>query len=160
MSPRGARRLIGGVGYANLRDGSAGPLLVERLAGARLLDTDVEDLSYSAIDVLFLLQRRRYEELVLVGSVARGDAPGTVRVRRWDGRPESADALQGRVAEAVQGVISLENLLRIAAHFGALPPDVTVVEIEPADETWGPETSAPVTAAIARVEGLIAGQAA
>ena len=158
MSPSAARRLVGGVGYTNLRDGSAGPLLAERLARAALPDTDVEDLSYSPLDVLLLLQRRApYDELVLVGAVARGDVPGTVRVGRWDPPPESAEALQARVAEAVTGVVSLENLLRIVGHFGALPPRVTVVEIEPADEGWGPDPSPAVAAALDRVEALVAG---
>lgn len=131
--------LVGGVGYTSLRDGSAGPLLVERLAGTLGPDVDVEDLSYSPIDVMFLLQRREppYARAIFVGAVARGAPSGTIRVSRWDPEPESPEAVQGRVAEAVAGVISLENLLHINAHFKALPAEVTVIEIEPEDESWG-----------------------
>ena len=163
----GSRVLVGGVGYANLRDHSAGPLLLEWLGplGERV---DVEDLSYSPIDVLFLLQRREpYRGVVLTAAVARGDAPGTVRIRRWTPPLETAEGLQERVAEAVTGVISLDNLLHICAHFGALPTDVVTVEIEPAEEGWGPGTSPTVTAAFGRaadgvwreVERMLAGPA-
>ncbi len=59
--------------------------------------------------------------------------------------------IQERVAEAVTGVISLENLLVICAHFAALPPEVTVIEIAPGDDGWGDEFSPPVAGAIAQV---------
>ncbi len=151
----GSRVLVGGVGYSNLRDHSAGLLLLEWLGplGDRV---DVEDLSYSPIDVLFLLQRREpYAGVVLAAAVARGDAAGTVRTQRWEASSATAEELQGRVAEAVTGVISLDNLLHICAHFGALPSDVTTVEIEPAEEGWGPGTSPTVTAAFVRAADAV-----
>lgn len=131
------RVLVGGVGYANLRDLSVGPLLVER--NATLGEAvDVEDLSYGPIDVLFLLQRRApYAGAVFVSSVARGDAPGTVRTSRWDFPSIPDEDVQGCVAEAVTGVISLDNLLHICGYFKALPADVTVIEVEPEDQGWG-----------------------
>ena len=45
--------------------------------------------------------------------------------------------IQERVAEAVTGVISLDNLLIVCGAFGGLPDDVRVVEVEPVDEGWG-----------------------
>lgn len=154
------RALVGGVGYTNLRDGSAGPLLAERLAGRLGPDVDVEDLSYSPIDVMFLLQRRpTYARAVFVGAVSRGAPPGTIRVSRWDPEPEPADAVQARVAEAVSGVISLENLLRITGHFGALPPEVTLVEIEPENETWGEGVTPTMERAMGEGAALLRGEA-
>lgn len=153
------RALVGGVGYLNLRDGSAGPILVERLAATLGPDTDVEDLSYSPIDVMFLLQRRAYARAAFVGAVSRGDPPGTIRMGRWHPAPETPDEVQARIAEAVSGVISLENLLRINQHFGALPPEVTLVEIEPEDEGWGAGLTPTMDRAIDEVAALLRGTA-
>jgi len=151
------RTLVGGIGYTSLRDGSAGPLLVERLAGTLGPDVDVEDLSYSPIDVMFLLQRRQpaYARAIFVGAVARGAPSGTIRVSRWDPEPESPEVVQGRVAEAVAGVISLENLLHINAHFQALPEEVTLIEIEPEDESWGEGLTSTMERAMDEVATLL-----
>lgn len=153
------RALIGGVGYLNLRDGSAGPLLVERLGPSLGPDTDVEDVSYSPIDVMFLLQRRAYARAVFVGAVSRGDPAGTIRMTRWDPEPEPPETVQDRIAEAVSGVISLENLLRINQYFGALPPEVTVCEIEPEDEGWGEGLTPTMERALDEVAALLRGAA-
>lgn len=152
------RSLVGGVGYTNLRDGSVGPILAERLAGALGPDVDVEDLSYSPIDVMFLFQRRApYARAVFVGAVTRGSPPGTIRVSRWDPPPEPPEAVQERIAEAVSGVISLENLLRINQHFRALPPVVSVIEIEPEDEGWGEGLTTTMEQALREVVALLHG---
>lgn len=153
------RTLVGGVGYTSLRDGSAGPLLVERISGTLGPDVDVEDLSYSPIDVMFLLQRRQpsYARAIFVGAVSRGAPSGTIRVSRWDPEPEPPEVVQGRVAEAVAGVISLENLLHINAYFKALPPEVTLIEIEPEDESWGEGLTPVMERAMGEVAALLRG---
>ncbi|KRT64430.1 MAG: hypothetical protein XU10_C0002G0037 [Chloroflexi bacterium CSP1-4] len=154
---RGRRVLVGGVGYTNLRDLSAGPLLVERLA---CLDwpagVDVEDLSAGAVHVLHALQAAEpYDAMILVAGVRRGDAPGTVRCAPYRPSRRSDDEIQGWVAEAVTGLISLDALLAILGRFEALPPRVTVIEVEPRDEDWGPVVSEPVQVALAAVETLV-----
>jgi len=158
-SGRGLRVLVGGVGYTNLRDRSVGPLLIERLQ-ARSWPDDVviEDVSYGPIDVLFKLQAEPggYRQAVFVGAVARGRPAGTIARFRWQAPAPSVDDLQARIAEAVTGVVSLENLLHILAHFGALPAQTTVIEVEPeAEEGWGPDLSEAAGAALDRVEALI-----
>lgn len=156
------RVLVGGVGYRNLRDQSAGPLVIERL-GASLGDrVDVEDLSYGPIDVLFAFQRREpYRAAIFVTAVPRGRTPGAVTRRIWDGPAIPDEDLQERVAEAVTGVISLDNLLHICAYFKALPPRVVVVEIEPLELEWGealsPEGARAVDAALALIRDELAG---
>lgn len=132
--------LIGGVGYQNLRDLSAGLHVLARLGenGGPGDRVDLEDLSYGPVDVLFLLQRRSpYDAAVFVTGSKRGRAPGSVDCRRWDPAPITPDELQDRVVEGVTGVISLDNLLYICGHFGALPKEVIVVEVEAADDGWG-----------------------
>ncbi|MDQ6779126.1 MAG: hydrogenase maturation protease [Actinomycetota bacterium] len=136
------RVLVGGVGYRYLRDGSVGPLLTERLA-AELASTpsngvEVEDLSYGPVALSMNLQERPdYDRLVVFAAVERGRSPGTVNAYRWDGALPDHDQIQERVAEAVTGVISLDNLLIVCGALGGLPADVRVVEIEPEDLGWG-----------------------
>jgi len=148
------RTLIGGVGYSYLRDGSLGPLVVAELAREAWPDgVLVEDLSYGPIAVMQRLQDAvpPFDRLVLVAAVRRGQAPGTVTRYRWDHRLPDAVEIQARVAEAVTGVISLDNLLVVAGFFKALPPDVSVLEVEPLDEGWGEGLSPVVEAAWPRV---------
>jgi hydrogenase maturation protease len=126
------------VGYRHLRDMSVGPWVADQLADAGGGDVEVEDVSYHPVGLSQNLQERRpYERVVLVGSLARGRAPGTVRSYRWDGDLPSRDEIQARVSEAVTGVISLDNTLIVCAALGGLPDDVRVVEVEPEDQGWG-----------------------
>ena len=144
------RTLIGGVGYSYLRDGSLGPLIVDELAREPWPDgVVVENLSYGPIAVMQRLQDADppFDRLVLIAAVRRGRPPGTVTVYRWDGQLPDAEEIQARVAEAVTGVISLDNLLVITGFFNALPSDVSVLEVEPEDEGWGEGLSAAAEAA-------------
>jgi len=148
------RTLIGGVGYSYLRDGSLGPLVVAELAREAWPDgVLVEDLSYGPIAVMQRLQDAvpPFDRLVLVAAVRRGRAPGAVTMYRWDHRLPDGPEIQARVAEAVTGVISLDNLLVVVGFFQALPPDVSVLEVEPEDEGWGEGLSHVVEAAWPRV---------
>ena len=136
------------------------PLVLVRL-GDLGPDVDVEDLSYSSIDLLFLLQRRdAYGALILVAAVPRGDSLGTVRVVPWSPPPIATADLQSRIAETLSGVIDVENHLRVLEHFGALPPRVLVVEIEPGTQSFGaelsPEVARAVDEAAARVRWIVA----
>ncbi len=145
--------LIAGVGYRNLRDLSAGNAIVDALLPLVWPDgVEVEDLSYGPMDVIFRLREARFARLIIVGA-ATGPLglPGAITRRRWRYAPEPPAMIQARVAEAVTGVISLENLLVICAHFAALPPEVTVIAIAPGDDGWGDEFSPPVARSIARV---------
>ncbi|CAA9588504.1 MAG: hypothetical protein AVDCRST_MAG88-4397 [uncultured Thermomicrobiales bacterium] len=147
------RTLIAGVGYRNLRDLSAGNAVVDALLElAWPPGVEVEDLSYGPMDAIFRLREASFERLFVVGAVARpGRFPGEVYRRRWRYEPEPPEVVQGRVAEAVTGVISLDNLLVICAHFEALPPEVVVIEIEPEDDGWGEGFSPRVERAVERI---------
>jgi len=150
---------VGGVGYTNLRGRSLGPLLIERLQ-ARTWPPDVvvDDVSYGPIDVLFKLQAelRGFRLGIFVSAVARGRPEGTIERTVWHSATPSVDELQERIAEAVTGVVSMENLLHILDHFGALPTTTVVIEVEPeAEESWGPELSSLVQAALEQVEALV-----
>ena len=151
------RVLVGGVGYRYLRDGAVGPYMSDRLAAA---DADngieVEDLGYHPVGFTQNLQDRPpYDRIVFVAAVARGREPGAVSAYRWDHALPSKEDIQERVSEAVTGVISLDNLLIVTEAFGAFPDDVRVVEVEPADESWGDGFSPVVEAKLGEIEEAV-----
>ena len=146
------RVLVGGIGYRNLRDYSLGPHVADLLAGRAQDGVEVEDLSYGPVQISHNLQDRPpYDRLVLVGAIHRGRRPGTVAPYRWRRSLPPPDEVQARVAEAVTGVISLDNVLVVCGALGGLPEDVRVVEVEPADEGWGEGLSEPVAASLPEV---------
>jgi hydrogenase maturation protease len=145
------RVIVGGVGYRNLRDHSIGVAVSDRLESrAWGDDVCVEDLSYNPIAVVQRLgdepPARRFQRAILVGAAGRGRPPGAVAAYRWDGVLPPRDDIQRAVAEAVTGVIALDNTLVVARHFGALPDEVVVVEVEPAVHEFGDTLSPAVDA--------------
>jgi hydrogenase maturation protease len=145
------RVLVGGIGYRNLRDHSIGAGIADCLVARPWPgDVVVEDLSYNPIAVVQRLEEeppgRRFERAVVVAAVERdGRPPGTVTAYRWDGVLPGDEDVQRAVTEAVTGVIALDNTLVVARHFGALPDDVAVVEVEPVVHEFG-ETFSDVVA--------------
>ena len=136
------RVVVAGIGYRNLRDHSIGVAVVDRLeARPWVCHVVVEDLSYNPIAVVQRLEDeppdRRFERAVVVSAVERGRTPGTVTAYRWDGVLPGDDEIQRAVTEAVTGVIALDNTLIVTRHFGALPGEVIVVEVEPAVHEFG-----------------------
>jgi hydrogenase maturation protease len=152
------RTLVGGVGYYHLRDFSAGPALAARLQQeAWPADVVVEDLSYGPVIVSHRLgdERPPFARWVLFGAVRRGRVPGAVTAYRWDGALPDPDEIQARVAEAVGGVLGLDNLVVVTAGLGAAPAETVVVEIEPLVEDFGETLSPPVSVALEEAAALI-----
>ena len=137
------RVIVGGVGYRNLRDHSVGVDIADRLEAQTWPDDIVvEDISYNPIAVVQRLEdeppERRFQRAVVIAAVEReGRRPGTVSAYRWDGVLPRDEEIQRAVTEAVTGVIALDNTLVVARHFGALPDDIVVVEVEPAVHEFG-----------------------
>jgi hydrogenase maturation protease len=146
--------LIAGVGYLHQRDLSVGPALIPRL---RQLEwpagIEIEDLSYGPIAITQWLEERPgyYERVIFVSAAERGHEPGQLSVYRWPGTLPDAEEIQQRVGEAVMGVISLDNLLVITTHFGVLPDEVLVVEVEPEDTGWGTDFTPSIEAVLESV---------
>lgn len=136
--------LVAGVGYTHLGDLSFGPAFVERARDVSDAGVAVEDLSYGPIAVVDWLRDEpgRFERAIFVGAGQHGATPGTLSRSRWSTAQRPADEVQARIAEAVTGTISLENLLVIATHFGVLPSRTEVVELEPIATGWGEPLSA------------------
>lgn len=128
---------MGGVGRLNQGDFDLGRLAVERLRreshGPRVV---VEELSYGAVAVAQRLQELCPDQLILVGAVRRGRAPGEVTRRRVGGLGAPTEPTRHAVAEAATGYVSIDLVLEVGSALGALPFRTVVVEVEPA--TAGP----------------------
>lgn len=150
------RALVGGIGYRNLRDYSFGVLVSDALAARSWpAEVRIEDVSYNPIALVQRLEDeppdRRFDLVVLVSAAERaGRAPGTLEIYRWDGALPGAERIQAAVADAVTGVIDLDNTLIVARHFRALPTLVVIVEAEPEIHAFGDELSPPVAGAFTR----------
>lgn len=156
--------LVAAVGYRNLRDLSFGHAVIERLRTHPWPeDVQIEDLSYGPISVVHRFQESPVARLVLIGATRRNRVPGRL-YRFRPGRLPPPDEVQRRVGEALTGVISLDNLWMICRSFGALPGDVEILEVEPADESWGegltPAVEHAVDRAVACVRQTVAQEAA
>lgn len=152
-STNDAAVLIAGVGYHNLRDLSLGPVLVDRIRNDSWpRGVFIEDLSFGPVFVMHHLDESpRYGRMVFVSGVKRGREPGEVYCYPWNRELPDPEEIQARVAEAITGVISLDNLLIIATYFGKLPEEVVVIEVEAVDEGWGEGFTPPVERAIPKV---------
>jgi len=156
------RVIVAGIGYRNLRDHSVGVAVADRLLErAWAGDVMVEDLSYNPIAVVQRLEDeppdRRFVRAVVVAAVERGNRPpGTVTAYRWDGVLPDDEEVQRAVTEAVTGVIALDNTLVVTRHFGGLPDDVVVIEVEPGVQEFGDDFSEPVARVIDQVCELAA----
>jgi hydrogenase maturation protease len=157
------RTLIGAVGYRFLRDHSAAFAVLDRLEQSDPgPDITVEDVSYNPIALVQWLQgeaRGAFDQIVFVAAVERqGRAAGRVDAYRWDRALPSDQLIQQAVADAVTGVISLDNTVVVAGHFNALPARVAIVEIEPREHEFGtglsPEVAVAVETAIAVARAL------
>ena len=136
------KTLVAGVGYHNMRDLSLGPELTARMMEMNWpaqISVD-PDFSFGPIAIVqrFQADPSLCDRLVLFAAISRDRQPGTITAYRWPGKLPSTSEIQARIGEAVTGVVSLDNLLIIGEQFGIWPDDLFVVEVEPADESWGP----------------------
>ena len=146
------RVLVCGVGYRYLRDNALGVWVTDTLAPRAANGVEFEDLGYHPVGFVQNLEDRpTYDRIVFVGCVQRGREPGEITAYRWDHALPDVDEIQERVADSVTGTISLDNLLVVSEAFKALPEDVWVVEVEPADETWCDGVSAEIEAKLSEV---------
>lgn len=134
------RTLVAGIGYCHQSDLSVGPFLADRFTReAWPVGVDVDDLSYGPVAVAQTLEDARpaYDRIVCVAAVDRGLPPGSLRSYKWDGVLPGPDEVQARVGQAITGIVDLDNLLVVVRQFGALPPAVFVVEVQPENQEFG-----------------------
>lgn len=126
--------VVGVVGYFQfLRGYPLGPELMTRLRAASWADgLDIREMNWGPIAIVqdFQAQLVKPDRVVLIGAVDRSLPPGTVTCHRWVGGTLDPLAVQRRVFEGVTGIISLDNLVVIGAHFGVWPDDLLTVEMQ------------------------------
>ncbi len=156
------RTVVAGVGYRNLCDHSLGVVLSDELASIAAPPTlHVEDLSYGPVAVAqwFADEGRAapITRAVFVSAIERADGrpPGTVAVYRWDRVLPEPEAIQRAVADAVTGVILLDNTLVVAAWMDTLPSETIVVEVEPLRHQFGDDMSESVAAVYDDVKRIV-----
>jgi len=153
-----SRVLVSGIGYSNMSDLSFGRVLYGEMAEMSWPDhVHVEDLNFGPVMIYQWLEESpiKFDKVVLVSAANRGREPGTLEVYAWDGVLPDNAGIQACIGEAVTGVLSLENLLIVCKHFGVLPADVTIIEIEPQNVDYGLEFSSIVAAKKGEAIGLV-----
>jgi hydrogenase large subunit len=152
----GAMVIVAGVGNPWLGDLDFGPQFVWRVRDlpwpAGVL---IEDAAYAAYHALHRFQELQPERAVFVAGYRRGDPPGTIRRYRPHGPRPDPGEVHARLGEAVGGVIDLEHTLVVLRHFGALPADTVVVEIEAVATEFGAGFSASVEESVGRVLAMV-----
>ena len=144
------RTLVGGIGLPWLRDLDFGTQWVNRVVDLEWpTHVLVEDMSYAAHRVLHRLQEVRPSKVILVGCMPRReDPPGTIRRYQLDLTPPDDDEVQDRLSEAAMGIIDLDHTLAVVRYYGGFPAETVVVEVEPADDSFGLGFSDPVEATV------------
>ena len=138
--------LVGGVSELYQGDLDVGRRVVERLESEALgQGVVVEDLHYGAVAVAQRLEELDPDALVLVGAVARDREPGAVHRTVADPpAPPTTDEVQGMIGDAVTGYVGIDLVIEIASAFGALPPRVVTIEVEPVETGPSDQLSAAV----------------
>lgn len=151
------RTLVAGIGLPWLRDLDFGTQWVNRVVDLEWPDhVLVEDMSYAAHRVLHRLQEVRPSKVILVGCMPRReDPPGTIRQYQLDLSPPDDDEVQDRLSEAAMGIIDLDHTLAVARYYGEFPADTVVIEVEPADDSFGLGFSEVVEATVDPVLDLV-----
>ncbi|MGI8895430.1 MAG: hypothetical protein ACR2HE_07250 [Casimicrobiaceae bacterium] len=126
---------IGLIGhYPFIRGHPLGAAFKERLDDIDWAPHDVtlKEMNWGPIAIVqdFQATGEVYDRIVLVGAVDRGLENGTVTCRQWIGGKLDVMGVQQRIFEAVTGIVSLDNLLVIGAHFGIWPRELITVEIQ------------------------------
>ena len=150
--------LVGGIGLPWLRDLDFGTNWLARAATLAWPDGVVlEDLSYAAHRVMHRLQELQPGRVVLLGCMPRGaEPPGTVRRYALSEVPDpDPDEVHERLGEAVGGIVDLDHTLAVCRHWGALPADTVVIEVEPAESEFGWGFSQPVEDAVDEVLDMV-----
>ncbi len=152
---------VGTVGYHFLRDYSIGPALLPALKALSWAEgVEVDECNWGPVAVVqqFEAMAQPYERVVLLTASDYGAAPGTIVLKRWRGGTTAPEEVQGRINEAVTGVISVDNLLVIGEYFKVWPAQTFIVDVQPgvqeAGEAFTPEVERVVPAVLAAVQQI------
>ena len=156
---RAGLSLVGGIGLPWLRDLDFGTQFVRRVEAMDITwpeDVVIEDLSYAAHRVLHRLQELEPARVILVGAMPREvDPPGTIRRYPLDLTPPPDQEVHERLTEAVGGIIDLDHTLAVVRYWSGFPIDTVVIEVEPADKTFGLGFSDEIEATVEPVLAMV-----
>ena len=135
--------LVGIVGYTPVVE--AFPLGQRLMRGlerqfAHQPEVEIENMTWGPIHIVQRFQdegARRPDRLVLVGASALCRNPGRVQAYRWNGGKLADSVMQGRIYEAVTGIVDIENTLAIGNHFAVWPQETYTVEVDLAADVFG-----------------------
>jgi Ni,Fe-hydrogenase maturation factor len=143
---RSASQLVVGVGYPYLSDLAVGNVVADRFATCDLPDVAVADCSHTPIAAYQTITDGEYDTVVVVGARKRGDGlntgtssedPGRIRTYPTADVPVPESDIVERLAECAMGSNTVENVVITTKALGEFPADSTVVDIEPAYDSWG-----------------------
>jgi hypothetical protein len=136
-----SRVILGLVGYNHfVRGYPLGPELRARLDVQPWQHrVDIKEMNWGPVAIVqeFQASSISYDRVVLIAAVQRGGDFGAIRCRRWVGGELKVMDVQGRMFEAVTGIISVDNLLVIGEHFKIWPRELIVIEVELPNDTIG-----------------------
>lgn len=146
--------LVAGIGNIFLGDDAFGTEVVRRLAVRPMREgVRMEDFGIRGYDLAFALDTAK--TIILVDTVGRGEAPGTLYTIEPDLENLDADGEYAPDAHAMDPI----QVLRLAKNMDVVPGKILLIGCEP--ETFGPENeglmglSPPVEAAVDRAVELI-----
>lgn len=141
--------LVGGVGPREQGDASFGVVAVDVLSEHRWpCGTEILDLGDRVVDAseALLAAAPPFRKAVLLGGVSRERRPGRCYPRAWQSSHTDSDDVGARIRQVGQRGSHLDDFLVVAEHFGALPSDVAILEVEPvrhpSDPGLSPEAEA------------------
>ncbi len=145
------RVLVAGFGNLLLGDDGFGVAVSRRLAAEPLPpEVEVMEVGTGGMDLVFKLMDG-CRKLIVVDSVRRGHAPGTVYVFR----PSEADLALAPDQSVDPHFAEPTRAMKMAKKLGYLPDDVTVIGCEPGSCELDLTLSPPVREAVEQAAGRI-----
>jgi hydrogenase maturation protease len=145
------RVLVAGIGNIFLGDDGFGSAVAARLAALPLpRHVRVWDVGVRGVHLAYELLDGRYDRVILVDTVSRGRAPGTIHIIE-----PCHPAMAPATADAHR--MGPDAVLGLVRRLGGTPPRVVVVGCEPAsfDENMG--LTEPVAGAIEQAVAVVLG---
>jgi hydrogenase maturation protease len=144
------RVLVAGIGNIFCGDDGFGPAVAARLAALPLPErVRVWDVGVRGLHLAYELLDSRYERVILIDAVSRGEVPGTVYVIE----PEAGTIEPAALADAHS--MGPDAVLGLLKRLGGAPPSLVIVGCEPARFAEDMTLSEPVAATIGEAVDVV-----
>lgn len=151
------RALVAGFGRPGMRDLDFGRQVVDYFQQLSWPEgVVVEDLALAAPLVLHRLEELRPAKLVILGAVPRHvDPPATVRRRRLDLTFSDPAQIHRTLEAPMTEMVDVDHTMAVVRHWGELPAETVVIEVEPADTSFGLGFSEELAGCVDRILGMV-----